>query len=66
MAQTAKEKAAAAKKIADAKKVSAKADAAILLSLKVDHPQWAQWIIDNPELKKIVLEWAKIPGGPTP
>ena len=66
MAQTAKEKAAAAKKIADAEKVSAKADAAILLSLKVDHPQWAQWIIDNPELKKIVLEWAKIPGGPTP
>jgi hypothetical protein len=42
-----------------------KSDDAILKELQIGHPQWAQWIIDNPELKKTVLAWAKIPGGPT-
>jgi len=70
MAQTAAQKAAAVAKAAAAKKAAAiaaskKADDAILASLKTLHPQWAQWIIQNPELKKIILTWAKIPGGPT-
>ena len=42
-----------------------KKDEEILTSLQTLHPQWAQWIIEHPELKKTILEWAKIPGGPT-
>jgi hypothetical protein len=45
---------------------SQKSDNAILKALQTFHPQWAQWIIDNPQLKKTILAWAKIPGGPTP
>ena len=63
MAQTAAQKVAAKK--AAAVIAAKKADEAILTSLKTEHPQWAQWIIQNPELKKIILAWAKIPGGPT-
>lgn len=65
MAQTAAQKAAATAKVKAAAAAAAKADEAILTSLKTLHPQWAQWIIQNPELKKTILAWAKIPGGPT-
>lgn len=40
-------------------------DTEILTSLQTNHPQWAQWVISHPELKKTIIEWAKIPGGPT-
>lgn len=40
-------------------------DAQIISALKTDHPEWAQWILDFPELKKTIIAWAKIPGGPT-
>ena len=40
-------------------------DEEILNDLKINHPQWAQWIIEHPELKKNIITWAKIPGGPT-
>lgn len=66
MAETAAQKKARLAKEAIAKKeAAAKADADILTSLQTQHPQWAQWILSHPELKKTILEWAKIPGGPT-
>ena len=40
-------------------------DAQILATLKTNHPQWAQFVIQNPELKATVIKWAKIPGGPS-
>jgi hypothetical protein len=40
-------------------------DSQIIASLETNHPQWAQWVLSVPELKKTVIEWAKIPGGPT-
>lgn len=59
---------AAVAKMAAEKKDNPKAaltDTEILTSLQVNHPQWAQWVISHPELKKTIIEWAKIPGGPT-
>lgn len=47
------------------KKSTGLTDDQILTALKTNHPQWAQWIIQNPELKKVIIAWAKIPGGPT-
>lgn len=68
--QTAAQKTAAAKKSASAKTAATKAttaklDASILASLKTEHPQWAQFVLDNPELKATILKWAKLEGGPT-
>ncbi len=63
MAETAAQKKIRLAKEAKAK--SATADAAILKTLQTEHPQWAQWVLQNPELKKTILAWAKIPGGPT-
>jgi hypothetical protein len=65
MALTAAQKKAAADAKVKAQADAKAADEAILTSLKINHPQWAQWIISNPELKATVLKWAKLPGGPT-
>lgn len=40
-------------------------DDEIINDLKINHPQWAQWVLEHPELKKTVIAWSKIKGGPT-
>lgn len=40
-------------------------DDEIINDLKINHPQWAAWVLSHPELKSTIIKWAKTPSGPT-